>query len=106
MSGDGVKGSNNADAQQNMPDGATAARPAGNGTHGQVTWVGAQHLMQGYCGRAVVTGRVAEDATPAADPGAPRATRPVALLQRSRGQVVRIGPKSQAEPAGALAKAA
>jgi hypothetical protein len=41
--------------------------------------------MEGYCGRAVVTG----EATVA---GTSPPARPVAVLQRPRGRVVRIGP--------------
>jgi len=93
VSGDGVKGSNNADAQRNVPEGATTARPAGNGTHGQVTWVGAQHLMQGYCGRSAVVGAGATNGSP----------RP---LQRPRNRPLRIGPAPLAETGGAPARAA
>jgi len=97
VSGDDVKGSKSPDARQIVPDGATTARPAGNGTggegHGQITWVGAQHLMQGYCGRMVAARRDARTG----------AARP---LQRPRMLPLRIGPKPSARTAGASASAA
>ena len=95
------------EAQQKSPGGAGTARAAGT-AGSEIRWVGEQRLMEGYCGRAVVTGR-AEVAAAANGPsesaasdgqGAPAyAVRPVALLQRPRHSVVRIGPK--ARPAGA-----
>ena len=96
MSGDDVKGSESHDAQLFPPAGAGMARAAG-GVNGigewaaspprpEIRWVGEQRLMEGYCGRAVVAGEatVAGTAPPA---------RPVAVLQRPRGRVVRIGPR-------------
>ena len=62
--------------------------------------------MEGYCGRAVVTGRAtvadeapARDAAAAPSAGGARAysVRPVALLQRPRHRVVRIGPRPVAD---------
>ena len=112
MSGDDVTSSNQPDAQQMMPTGAGLARAAteghGSGIDSEVNWVGQQQLMRGYCGRA------ARPAGPGAFAGggdaaiaaAPEAKRPVALHQRPRGLVVRIGPKPPAESAGVRAKAA
>jgi hypothetical protein len=96
VSGDGVRGSESRDAQQFPPTGAGTARAAGrmNGIgewaasspRPEIRWVGEQRLMEGYCGRAVVTG----EATVA---GTSPPARPVAVLQRPRGRVVRIGPR-------------
>jgi len=95
------------EAQQKSPGGAGTARVAGT-AGAEIRWVGEQRLMEGYCGRAVVTGRAevvagaSEASGPAASEGqgAPAyAVRPVALLQRPRHAVVRIGPK--ARPPGA-----
>ena len=96
MSGDGVKGSESRDAQPFPPAGAgTARRAQGGDGFGEwarggrppeIGWVGEQRLMEGYCGRAVVTG----EATPAARTPA---TGPVAVLRRQRRRVVRIGPR-------------
>ena len=113
MSGDDVRSSNKPDAQKMMPAGAGTARPAGasgdrDGASAEVSWVGQQQLMWGYCGRAAATQQVA---TPAgtADGRSPQhaaAARPAALLQRPRSLVVRIGPKPTAETADVPAKAA
>jgi hypothetical protein len=111
VSGDDVKGSESRDAQQFPPAGATTAHAAANGIgqegkgHGEIRWVGEQHRMAGYCGRAVVAGRATVSP---AGPGDGRAEqdrpRPVALLQRPRGLVVRIGPRPAAcEPEHAKA---
>jgi hypothetical protein len=96
VSGDDVKGSESRDAQHFPPAGAGSALRAGGrdgigecgggGRGPDVCWVGEQRLMEGYCGRAVVTG----EATPAGD--TPPARR-IAVLQRQRGRVVRIGPR-------------
>lgn len=51
--------------------------------------------MAGYCGRAAITRR-AEVAPAAEDPGrvtVPAPRTPAGLLQRTRGLVVRIGPR-------------
>ena len=88
MSGDDVRANETRDAQQFPPAGAGTAR-AGNGGHGEqsdIRWVGEQRLMEGYCGREVMTGRAALTPTQ----GQPR---PVAILRRPRGLVVRIGPR-------------
>ena len=109
MSGDDVRSSNKPDAQKMMPAGAGTARPAGgngeaNGPGPEVSWVGQQHLMWGYCGR-VAAGQVATPRDERTPP--PAATvRPVARLQRPRNLVVRIGPKPPAETADVPAKAA
>ena len=106
MSGDDVRSSNKPDARKYLPAGAGTARVAagwdedghgqGGGIHAEITWVGQQQRMHGYCGRA--------DAAPAARPAVEN--RPVALLQRPRGVVVRIGPRALAETADVQAKAA
>jgi len=95
VSGDDVRSSEQPDAQQMMPTGAGTARPAGDGedAHAEITWVGAQHLMQGYCGRAAVVRRGAANGS----------VRP---LQRPRTPPLRIGPARLAEAAGATARAA
>jgi hypothetical protein len=107
VSGDDVKGSKAPDAQQNMPDGAEPARVAasGSGEQPEITWVGAQHLMRGYCGRAVKPGgaRVAE---PPVAPQIAGAGRHVAVRHRPRGLVARIGPRAAADDADLAAKAA
>jgi hypothetical protein len=67
-------------------------RDGGNGE--EVTWVGSQWLMDGYCGRAPVkpgptTQAVKPQATPAAD-------RPIAVVRtrrRRQAPVMRIGPR-------------
>jgi len=98
VSGDDVKGSESRDAQQFPPAGATAARAAGrgDGQNAEIRWVGEQHRMAGYCGRAVVAGRATVSAAGADEgraAGAHAMPRPVALLQRPRGMVVRLGPR-------------
>lgn len=65
----------------------------------ELRWVGAQHLMHGYCGRATecraadVNGAATRAAAAA---GGARAyvVRPVALLEARRHLVVRIGPRA------------
>ena len=105
MSGNVVEGSNDRDAQQNVPQGAGSARVAGGGrgTGEPITWIGQQHLMAGYCGRVGGAGG-AEAVGPAAVTAAP--VRAPAQPQRPRDLVVRIGPKRPAETAGPLAKVA
>jgi hypothetical protein len=91
-------------AQQTPPAGAGSARdlaqPPGAGQ--EIRWVGAQHLIRGYCGRAVVVGN-AEIAASDREAAAKEQTgaraysaRTVALLQRPRHLVVRIGPRAAA----------
>ena len=63
-------------------DGETEPQP-------EITWVGQQWRMDGYCGRAEPQAPVAaQEATSAAE------VRPVAVVRtrRSQGRVVRIGP--------------
>jgi hypothetical protein len=62
----------------------------------EITWVGDQRLMSGYCGRAVET--------PATTTATPAESRPVAVVRRakrSQGRVVRIGPPRAIRPAAA-----
>jgi hypothetical protein len=101
VSGDDVTANQRRDAQHFPPAGAGTARGAGNGSGGQpeVRWVGEQRLMEGYCGRAVVAGRAS--LAPAREQ-----PRPVAVLQRPRGHVVRIGPPPLAPERAAVAQAA
>ncbi len=69
--------------------------------HDEITWVGAQWLMHGYCGRA----EPAKPATPpAAEPAGqasqPAELRPVAAVRRRKPwqqRVVRIGPPRAGE---------
>ena len=95
MSGDDVRSSEQPDAQQNVPASAGTARPAGDRekAYAEITWVGAQHLMQGYCGRASVVRQGA-------------VTGSVRPLQRPRTPPLRIGPARLGETAGATARAA
>ena len=60
----------------------------------QITWVGEQRLMEGYCGRAVVTGTAAA-ATDVGNGADEDAARPVVIVRPDgpRGPVIRIGPK-------------
>ena len=113
MSGDDVRSSEEPGARKMMPVGAETARPEGgdgvaNGSHPEVNWVGQQHLMWGYCGRAAA----AENAGPAAAAPTrkprptPPAARRVAPPRRPRNLVVRIGPGHRAEPVETPAKAA
>jgi hypothetical protein len=54
--------------------------------------------MEGYCGRAVVAGQAVHPSG--------QHPRPVAILQRPRGRVVRIGPPPLAPDREPLARAA
>ena len=59
----------------------------------EITWIGMQHLMHGYCGRTAD----APKAAPAGSDGddGSRAERPIAVVRRTRprqARVVRIGP--------------
>ena len=101
MSGDDVTANQTCGAQQFPPAGAGTARAAvsGSGEQPEIRWVGEQHLMPGYCGRVVVAGR-------AALPQGGEPPRPVAVLQRPRGLVVRIGPRHAGLQPEPVAKAA
>ena len=84
---EGRKGNQRANAQQMLPAGAGMARAAaGGGGGGDVTWVGQQHLFEGYCGRA------------------PEPARP--LLLRPRRLVVRVAPRPLGDETPAVARAA
>ena len=116
MSGDDVRSSEQPDAQKKLPTDAETARPEadgngiGNGQHtgSEIGWVGQQHLMWGYCGRALAAGRpaVAINVADARRPQAATTSRPPALLGRPRDLVIRIAPRPAAESAGAPARAA
>lgn len=77
----------------------------------EITWVGEQRLMQGYCGRATAT---AVPATPvaAAEPAGEttgRAGRPIATVRgrsRRREMIVRVAPPRDAEDVSAPLEAA
>ena len=101
MSGNDVRANETRDAQQFSPTGAGTARAgtAGHGEQPEIRWVGEQRLMEGYCGRAVMTGQAS--LAPAREP-----PRPVAILRRPRGLVVRIGPRPMAPEAEPIARAA
>jgi hypothetical protein len=63
----------------------------------QITWVGQQWQMDGYCGRALPAVPTAEpDPTPAPPetPAGTRGVRPIAVVRTrpAQGRVVRIGP--------------
>ena len=119
---DSIRSNSEGSAQQAAPQGAGTARAAGgNGGAAQaepeIRWVGDQRLMEGYCGRAVVTGRAEVAAVeptvtgvgrgPAHGPGARvYSVRPVALLHRPRNAVVRIGPRARADDEAAAATGA
>jgi hypothetical protein len=67
--------------------GATGDEQAGN--RDDITWVGAQHLMHGYCGRASdAPGASEQPATPVLE------MRPIAVVRTRprQARVVRIGP--------------
>ncbi len=66
----------------------------------EITWVGDQRLMSGYCGRAATVAPDAQQRPPA---GAIE-SRPVAVVRRakrSQGRVVRIGPPKSGDQARA-----
>jgi hypothetical protein len=113
VSGDDVRSSNEPDAQRMLPAGAeTAPRAGGNGVGdgssdapaSDVSWVGQQHLMWGYCGR--VAAGDSRPATTTAGREPQPVTRRAAPQPRPRNLVVRIGPRPPAEAAGSAAKAA
>jgi hypothetical protein len=115
VSGDDVRSSEQPDARKKLPIEAESARTGdgngngnGQGTDSAIGWVGQQHLMWGYCGRALVAGcpAVAINVADARRPQAAKTSRQVTLLSRPRDLVVRIGPRPTADLAGAPAKAA
>ena len=73
--------------------GAAGDEQAGN--RDEITWVGAQHLMHGYCGRASE-----EPGSQPASPPVPE-VRPVAFVRTRprQARVVRIGPPRSTTPA-------
>ena len=92
MSGDVRRSNQTAEAQQYPPTHAESAPRVACGGQGggavaeEIRWVGQQHRMQGFCGRA---------ADAAAEVRRPElsATRPVVTVQRPGRTVVRIGPR-------------
>jgi hypothetical protein len=90
VSGDVRRSNQTAEAQQYPPTHAESAPRecdgAGETAGEEVRWVGQQHRMQGFCGRATDAGA-----------GVRRpelsATRPVVMVQRPGRTVVRIGPR-------------
>jgi hypothetical protein len=125
VSGDVRRSNQSADAQQYPPAGAgSAPRTGGEKTEGRATegratgdgtiengagpeirWVGEQWRMQGYCGRATLTGpsAAADDGRRQSEAPAPRA---VVLLQRQGRPVVRIGPRPPPQDDESPARAA
>jgi hypothetical protein len=76
---------------QQAPDGQERETPP----EPEITWVGQQWRMEGYCGRATPEPALTP---PAAVPPAPEVdVRPVAVVKtrRSQGRVVRIGPRKE-----------
>ena len=72
---DSIRSSNKGGAQQMLPEGAGTApntATADAGPQPEIRWVGEQRLMEGYCGRAVMTGRAT-----VADEAPPRESRPL-----------------------------
>ena len=71
----------------------------------EITWVGAQHLMHGYCGRAVAAEESA--AQGASGDGGVEETRPVAVVRTKpwQGRVVRIGPPKKLDGEASAAAA-
>ena len=94
---DSIRSSNKGAAQEPAQDSAGTARSAGAEDAGtaaaEVRWVGAQHLFEGYCGRAAAAVGQGQWAEGIARP-APL-TPPAPVFRRSRQAVVRIGPRSR-----------
>lgn len=77
-------------------DGSENLKGSVTGVDSEVSWVGEQHRMAGYCGRMIpVVG--AETGIGADIPAAVTVPGRVGLLGRPRRMVVRIGPKSCGE---------
>jgi hypothetical protein len=81
-------------------------------TDGEITWVGEQRLMQGYCGRADGAAAASKTTPPTSAPaqasGPPGAGRPVAAVRgrpRRRGAVLRVAPARPVAPQDADAEA-
>ena len=72
---------------QQAPDGQREDDPETE-PQPEITWVGQQWQMDGYCGRAI---------PPALPPAPAVGVRPVAVVRtrRSQGKVVRIGPPKE-----------
>lgn len=87
---------------QDLPPRAEAAGAArGADVHQTIAWVGQQHLIHGYCGRARTTPVAADSSVVVA--GEPAR----AMARRTRSGTVRVGPKPVATSAlGRQAKAA
>lgn len=81
-----------------MSQQGSQGQDAGNDGGGEITWVGEQRLMHGYCGRATRAVQATKPASPiGTEQGeAALAVRPVAALsskaRRRRQAVVRVGP--------------
>ena len=74
--------------QTSEPGAARQAREEAADDSEQVTWVGEQRLMSGYCGRALVSSQDGADAA--------KIVRPVVLLGpqgKMRRGAMRIGPR-------------
>lgn len=78
----------------------------------EITWVGEQRLMQGYCGRATPTPAVPATPIAVAEPAGEttgRAGRPIATVRgrsRRREMIVRVAPPRTAEDVSAPLEAA
>jgi hypothetical protein len=80
------------------------AGDGGGGREPQITWVGQQWQMDGYCGRATTAAAAAEPQPVPAAPPMPADTqgvRPIAVVRTrpSQGRVVRIGPPRESATA-------
>lgn len=70
-----------------------------DGSGEEITWVGEQRLMQGYCGRATATAVLATPVAAAA-PAGETAGRPIATVRgrsRRREMIVRVAPPRNAQ---------
>ena len=85
-------------------DEGTESRVRRSPAEPEIRWVGEQHLMHGYCGRASVPANDAGVAMVANAGGARAHTAgPMGLIESMRHRVVRIGPRPAGmpvEPAG------
>lgn len=108
MSGDDVKRNQTRQVQQESPGGAgTAGRASGEGAVGEsdsaaqdaVRWVGLQHVMYGFCGRAPEGGAGTAGSLDAAPPDTPAAAGSGGGLQlrRNRAMALRVAPKQRVQ---------
>jgi hypothetical protein len=71
----------------------------GHGPQQPITWVGMQHLMHGYCGRAGEAPGSPQPTAKVAVTESVSESRPVAVVRTKprQGRVVRIGPPRASE---------